>query len=153
MIQSATQSQLIAAAAFGSFALLAGAFIFQTLGYAPCAMCLWQRYPHAVAILIGVLALSIKRYETAFAVIGALAALRTAYFGAYHTGVERGWWAGPESCTGDGLDTSNLLSLDVAPIVMCDDVVWSLAGLSMASYNAIFSLGLAAIWIAAATRR
>ena len=148
-----TKSQLISFAAFGSFALLASAFFFQFLGYAPCQMCLWQRYPHAAAIVIGILALMFTRYQTILAILGALAALRTAYFGAYHTGVERGWWAGPDSCAGDGLSGStDLLSTDIAPIVMCDDVVWTFMGLSMASYNAIFSFGLAIVWLIAARR-
>jgi len=148
-----TRSNLIALASFGSFALLAGAFFFQTLGYAPCQMCLWQRYPHAVAVVIGLLALVLKRAQTALALFGALAAATTAAIGAYHTGVERGWWEGPTSCTGKGLDTNNLLSTDITPIVMCDDVVWSLFGLSMASYNALISLVLVVIWLAAALRK
>lgn len=148
-----TRSNLIAIAAFGSFALLGGAFLFQFFGYAPCKMCLWQRWPHAVAIGIGVLALLVARYQKAFAVLGALAAAVTAGIGLYHTGVERDWWEGPTSCTGSGLPVGgDLLSLDIAPITMCDDVVWSLMGLSMASYNALISLVLVAIWIAAARR-
>ena len=51
-----TRNLMISLAAGGSAALLAGAFMFQMLGYPPCAMCLWQRWPHAAAILIGLLA-------------------------------------------------------------------------------------------------
>ncbi|MGJ8625085.1 MAG: disulfide bond formation protein B, partial [Yoonia sp.] len=98
-----TKSKLIALAAFGSFALLAGAFIFQSFGYAPCQMCFWQRYPHAVAVVIGVLAVALKRFQTALAVLGAMAAFTTGAIGLYHMGVERGWWEGPTSCTGSGL--------------------------------------------------
>ena len=148
-----TKSQLIALAAFGSLALLAGAFLFQWLGYAPCKMCLWQRWPHAVAIFIGLLALVLTRLQTQLAVLGGLAALTTGAIGLYHTGVERDWWEGPTSCTGSGaLDTNNLLSIDIAPIVMCDEVVWSLMGLSMASFNALISLALVGVWIAATHR-
>ena len=148
-----TKPQLIALAAFGSFALLAGAFLFQWLGYAPCKMCLWQRWPHAVAIVIGLLALVLTRLQTQLALLGGLAALTTGAIGLYHTGVERDWWEGPTSCSGSGaLDTNNLLSTDITPIVMCDDVVWSLMGLSMAAFNALISLALVGIWIAAARR-
>jgi disulfide bond formation protein DsbB len=148
-----TKSQLIALAAFGSFALLAGAFLFQWLGYAPCKMCLWQRWPHAVAIVIGLLALALTRLKTQLALLGGLAALTTGAIGLYHTGVERDWWEGPTSCSGSSaLDTNNLLSTDITPIVMCDDVVWSLMGLSMASFNALISLALVTVWIAAARR-
>ncbi len=148
-----TKSNLIAIAAFGSFALLSGAFIFQMLGYAPCQMCLWQRYPHAAAIVIGLLALILTRLQTHLALFGALATLITGAIGVYHTGVERDWWEGPTSCTGGGaLNLSDPLSTDIAPIVMCDDVVWSLMGLSMASYNALISFALMGLWIAAARR-
>ena len=51
-----TRQQLIVCAALGSALLLGGAFVFQALGYAPCKMCIWQRYPHAIAIAIGALA-------------------------------------------------------------------------------------------------
>ncbi|MDB2369239.1 disulfide bond formation protein B [Octadecabacter sp.] len=148
-----TRPQLIILAAFGSFALLAGAYLFQSLGYAPCKMCLWQRWPHAVAVAIGLLSLLVARHQRTLAALGAIAVLITAAIGLYHTGVERDWWEGPTSCTGGAtLNTDDLLSTNIAPIVMCDDVVWSLMGLSMASYNAIFSLVLVALWSAAARR-
>lgn len=147
-----TRSNLILLATLGSFALLAGAFAFQVIGYAPCKMCLWQRWPHAVAIVIGAFALVVSRHQKVFAILGALAAATTAAIGLYHTGVERDWWEGPTSCTGTGQLTGDLLSLDIAPVVMCDDVVWTLFGLSMASYNALISLVLVGIWLTAARR-
>ncbi|SLN16637.1 disulfide bond formation protein B [Pseudooctadecabacter jejudonensis] len=150
-----TRLPLIVLAASGSAALLAGAFLFQVLGYAPCQMCLWQRWPHAVAIAIGLIALATPRIRALLAWAGAAAAAITAGLGFFHTGVEKGWWEGPSSCSGGGLeavDGADLLSTDIAPIVMCSDVVWSLFGLSMASYNGLISLALALIWIIAARR-
>lgn len=146
---------LIAAA--GSAALLLGAFGFQLLGYPPCAMCLWQRWPHAAAIAIGLL-VALFGWR-ALNWLGAAAALTTAGIGAFHTGVERGWWQGPTSCTGAGNDLSGLsgaelLSTTTADtIIMCDEVSWQFLGLSMASWNMAFSLALVAIWIAAARRQ
>ena len=148
-----TRNALILCATGGSAALLGGAFLFQALGYAPCMMCLWQRWPHAAAIVIGAVALFAATGLRPLAFLGALAALTTAALGLYHTGVERAWWEGPGTCS--GISTINLedpLSTDIQPIVMCSDVTWSLFGLSMASYNALFSAILALIWIAAATR-
>lgn len=149
-----TRKSLISLAAFGSFALLAGAFVFQYLGYAPCKLCLWQRWPHGGAIAIGALALFTGPWLI-WAIGGAIAALTTAAIGGYHTGVERGWWEGPTSCTSSGIDLSSmsgtdLLSMDgVANIVMCDEVAWALFGISMASWNMLASLVLAALWIRA----
>ncbi|MGR1580686.1 disulfide bond formation protein B [Thalassobius sp. S69A] len=140
---------LISLAAAGSTALLGGAFVFQFLGYAPCQICLWQRWPHAAAIVIGVIALATPSRLLCW--LGALAAGTTGALGVYHTGIERGWWEGPSSCTGGGaLDAGNLLSFDGPTLVLCDQVAWDLFGISMASWNALASFGLMAIWILAA---
>lgn len=134
--------------------MLLGAFVFQYFGFAPCKLCLWQRWPHAAAIAVGGLVLMLGPL-TLLGILGALSALTTAGIGAYHTGVERGFWEGPSSCTGDanalsGLSGTELLSTD-APntIVMCDEVAWAFAGLSMASWNVVISLVLAYIWLLA----
>ena len=147
---------LIALAAAGSAALLLGAYAFQAAGYAPCRMCYWQRWPHLAAVALGGAALVLSGHppaQRALAALGALAALTTAGLGLFHAGVERGWWPGPSSCTGGGLgglSGADLLSLDAPAPIMCDQVSWALAGLSMASWNALLSLALAAIWLCAA---
>ncbi|MEM7732440.1 MAG: disulfide bond formation protein B [Pseudomonadota bacterium] len=149
-----TRHALTGLAAFGSAALLGGAFLFQALGYAPCPMCLWQRYPHAAAIAIGVFAYVLR--GRVLPALGALAALTTAAIGLFHTGVERGWWEGPSTCSSQpigGLSPEELLDQIMnAPLVRCDEVAWELAGLSMASWNAVLSFGLAVLWIIATTR-
>ncbi|MEL7252952.1 MAG: disulfide bond formation protein B [Pseudomonadota bacterium] len=149
-----TRQAFIGLASLGSAALLGGAFAFQALGYAPCPMCLWQRYPHAAAIVIGALALVMP--GRILPALGALAALVTAGIGVFHTGVERGWWEGPSTCSSQpigGLSSDELLDQIMnAPLVRCDEVAWQLAGLSMASWNAVLSLGLAVLWIMAMTR-
>ena len=141
------------AAAAGSAALLLGAFIFQALGYAPCPMCIWQRYPHVVAIAAGALVLLGLPFALS-ALVGMMSAATTSAIGIFHTGVERGWWEGPSSCTGSGLDLSNMSASDLLPgassgptnLVMCDQVVWEFMTLSMASWNAISSAGFALFW-------
>ena len=146
---------LILTAASGSMAMMAGALAFQHIGgLAPCALCIWQRYPHVIAIVIGLIALRFG--TTLLAWLGALAASTSAGIGAYHTGVERGWWEGPATCSSQsisGLSTDELFDqIMAAPMVRCAEVAWSLMGLSMASWNMIISLALAAIWVAAARR-
>ncbi len=143
----------IVVAAGGSLALLLGAFAFQYIGgMAPCKMCLWQRWPHAAAVLIGAVALFVPGRILLLA--GAAAALTTAAIGVYHTGVERAWWQGPTSCTSGsvaGLSPEELLNqILAAPIVRCDEVAWAMFGVSMASWNAILSFGLVVAWLAAA---
>ena len=149
-----TRRALILLAAGGSLALLLGAFAFQHIGgLAPCKLCLWQRYPHGAAVAAGALALMVPLAVWPW--IGALSALATAGIGGYHTGVERGWWQGPTTCSGggdiSGMSTDDLLNQIMnAPVVRCDEVPWEMLGLSMASWNMLASLVLAGLWIAAA---
>lgn len=143
-----TRTNLILLAAIGSLSLLAGAFLFQFIGYAPCKMCLWQRWPHVAAIILGVLALSMGTPRALWGAFGALAVLGSAAIGFWQTGVERKWWVGPSSCTGSGNGlTGDLLSTDGAATVMCDQVTWQLLGLSMASWNVLASGALAILWL------
>ena len=146
-----TRNTMIALAAGGSAALLAGAFVYQLLGYAPCPMCLWQRWPHAAAIIIGILAVAIPgRFMPA---LGAIAAAATGAIGVYHTGVERDWWEGPASCSGgnglDGLSGADLLAVEGPAIVMCDQVAWEFLSLSKASWSALVSFAMMAVWVTA----
>ena len=152
-----TFRRLTRLAGAGSAALLLGAFAFQALGYLPCKMCLWQRWPHAVAIAIAAAAAALGWRALAWA--GALAAAVTAGIGAYHAGVEQGWWPGPSSCTGAGpglagLSGGDLLSTEApSTLIMCDEIAWQLAGISMAGWNAILSALLVLVWIRAARAR
>lgn len=150
------QSTVILLAASGSAALLLGALAFQHLGgMAPCKLCIWQRWPHGIAVGAGVIGL--VALPGLMAATGALAALVTAGIGGYHTGVERGWWPGPSDCSGGpvgGMSAEELLDqIMAAPLVRCDEVPWEMFGLSMASWNMAVSLGLAAIWVVALRAR
>lgn len=147
------RSQLIALASLGSLALLLAAFGFQHLGgLAPCKMCIWQRYPHGVAIAIGVLALALPRLNI-LPLCGAMAAAVTSGIGFYHAGVEQGWWEGPTSCTSgsiSGMSNNDLFDqIMSAPLVRCDDIPWEMFNISMAGWNAIASAVLVLIWLAA----
>ena len=151
----AGRNSLIYLAAGGSLALLLGAWSFEYLGgMAPCQMCYWQRWPHLAAVPIGILAVATA--GLVLPLLGALAAGLTGAIGVFHTGVERGWWEGPSTCSsqpiGDLSPEELLDQIMNAPLVRCDEVAWQLLGLSMASWNALFSLGLTAVWLMAVTR-
>ena len=150
-----TQRSLALLAAAGSAALLLGALGFQYIGgLAPCHLCYLQRYPHAAAIVIGGLAAVLGTRILGW--LGAAAVLTSAGIGIYHTGVERGWWEGPTTCTSGNaavLTPDELFEQIMnAPLIRCDEVAWSMLGLSMASWNAVISVGLALTWIRAARR-
>jgi disulfide bond formation protein DsbB len=147
-------------AAGGSAAVLAAALAFQYLGgLAPCQLCIWQRWPHAVAVGLGVLALILTRGAIGriLPLLGSLAALASAGIGVFHVGVEQKWWEGLASCTAgsiSGISTDDLLNPDVAvgAVVRCDAIAWQMFGISMAGWNVILSALLAMIWIAAYRR-
>lgn len=149
---TAQRTALIAAS--GSLALLAGAFLFQSLGYAPCKMCLWQRWPHVIAIALGLIIFAIP--ARLLMLVGALATATTGAIGVFHVGVEQKWWDGPSDCSGGGLGNLSgeaLLSTDTLDkVVMCDEIAWALLGISMPGWNALFSFTLCALWIIAAKR-
>ncbi len=152
-----TRTSLIWIATLGSAGLLAGAFAFQYFGgLIPCILCIYQRWPHGVAILIGLLALR-GRGGATLPLLGMLAMLVTAGMGVYHAGVELGWFAGLATCTVDtlqGVSAGDLLNTDIAvgKPVRCDAVPWAMLGISMAGWNAIISAGLAGIWGLAARK-
>jgi disulfide bond formation protein DsbB len=138
-------------ALLGSVGLLLGALAFQYIGgMAPCQLCIWQRWPHVVAFL-GAVGLVLP--NAVWALAGAGGAATSGAIGVYHTGVERGWWQGPTSCSA-GTDLSGLTPEELlaqimsAPVVRCTDVAWEMFGLSMASWNAVLSFGIAALWLA-----
>lgn len=148
---------LTSLAGAGSAALLLGAFGFQYLGgLYPCQLCLWQRWPHAAAVLIALIALKLP--SRWLAVLGMIAALTTAGIGMFHVGVEQGWWEGLQSCTGGSIasfSAEDILNPSVAmpAAVRCDAIAWQMWGISMAGWNVIASLGLAALWAMAIKRR
>jgi len=146
---------------------LAGAWFFElVLDIKPCPLCLEQRYAYYLAIPLGALtALAAwgsaprRLLIAAFAILLA-AALGNAWLGGYHAGVEWQFWPGPTECSGPigdlGSAGSLLERLDTVKVVRCDEVQWRFLGLSLAGYNVLISLLMAAIalwgFVAAAKR-
>src|SRR3954447_5845300 len=152
-IDAVAAARLIALAL--PLALLAGAFGSQYLGgLYPCEMCWWQRYAHFAALLPAALAFTAPAETGRSRALILLAALAIAVSGAigfYHAGVELKIFEGFTTCTTNakGSSTADLLRAIVhAPIVRCDQVQWSFLGISMAGWNAIISLGGAAVILA-----
>jgi disulfide bond formation protein DsbB len=135
------------------------ALAFEHLGgYAPCPLCLEERYAYYFAVPASAIALILARsHATGLArillLLIALAFLANMAVGIYHAGVEWKWWAGPGECSGafelqwgDGgiVDT---------PIIRCDEASWRSLGLSFAGWNAVVSALLAAVAAYGASRR
>jgi disulfide bond formation protein DsbB len=139
-----------------SFATLAGAWYFQfVLGYQPCHLCLIQRIPYYIVIPLS-LVLTIAawaktpRQLIAIGLVALLiATLCSAALGAYHAGVEWAFWDGPSDCTGPLINLNSggslLDQLNSIHVVPCDKAAWRLVGISLAGYNVLISLALAAV--------
>jgi len=142
-------------------ATLAGAFAFQAAGYAPCELCLKERLPYYAGIALAIVALAVAWKGPPVAaraalVLLALLFLFSAGFGAYHAGVEWKFWPGPTGCTGAvARPTSNadfLQQLRSVHVVRCDAVAIRILGLSLAGWNAVVSLVIAAVALAGLRR-
>ncbi|TAH33697.1 MAG: disulfide bond formation protein B [Alphaproteobacteria bacterium] len=154
-----------------STAILLAALAFQYIGgYQPCILCYYQRVPYAVILAGGFIYacaylwsrcvlqgdgwddkadLEARRVITMLFIPAAIVFLIGAGLAAYHVGVEWKWWLGPDVCAMPGQSTPDDLNalfnqIMNTPIVHCDEVQWSLFGISMAGYNVLMSLGLAA---------
>jgi disulfide bond formation protein DsbB len=152
-----------AAIAAGGILTILGAFYFQyVLGYRPCPLCLEQRVAYYVAIplaamiLLGLSVGSSRKVMTLALLAIAAAMLWNAGLGVYHSGVEWQWWPGPQDCAGATPDFSSggslLDQINRTRVVRCDEAAWRFLGLSLAGYNVLISLALAAValWGAAA---
>ena len=125
-------------------ALLGGAYVGQyVFGLYPCEMCWWQRYPHFAALAFALIGF-VAEPRRIWIALAALSILASGLLGAFHAGVEYGWWEGITACStvdlggGDPLD-----AIMNAPLVRCDQVQWSLMGISLAGYNFLISTGSA----------
>lgn len=136
-----------------AFATIAGAWVFEHYGYAPCELCLQQRWAYYAGVPLAILlaAWSPRWIRQALWLV-ALLWLASAVFGAYHSGVEWGWWQGPTACSGGGeLGFGEGLPDLSKTAVKCNEAAIRILGLSLAGWNAVISLGLAAL-AARATR-
>ena len=153
-----TQPAAAAAVAIAvlGIATIAGFFFFQyALGYPPCPLCLEQRYayyisvPLAAMVLLGLSVGSSRKVLMLALLAIAAAMLWNAGLGAYHSGVEWRWWPGPADCSGPMTDLKAngplLDQLQSVHVVRCDEAAWRFLGLSLAGYNVLISLVMAAL--------
>ena len=140
-------------------ALMAGALGSQYWGgLIPCEMCHWQRWPHYAAIILALLAFVVpgRALRLLLVALAALAIATSGAIGVFHAGVEYHWWNGITACTASftaAPGTNYMEQIMHAPWVRCDEAQWRLFGISLAGYNAIFSLGGAAVIAALLLKR
>jgi disulfide bond formation protein DsbB len=137
-------------------ATILGAWFFEyVLKYPPCELCLEERLPYHIVIplslllTIAALVRAPQKILTVGFVVVLIVALCGAVLGGYHAGVEWHFWPGPTACTGslNNLNSggSILGQLKSINVVMCDQAAWRFLGISLAGYNVLISLAMAAI--------
>ena len=143
--------QAALAVALGAAATVGGALVFEhVFGYVPCKLCLTQRSPYYIAIPLGIVAALLPpRWTRAGLWLLSLTFLVSAGLGAYHSGVEWGVFTGPSDCGGGaGEGAGNvgdfLNQLQNTRVVSCTEAAWRFLGLSLAGWNVLISLALAA---------
>ena len=127
------------------------ALAFEHLGgYAPCPLCLEERYAYYFAVPASALALFLARGDrTGLArillLLIALAFLANMAAGIFHAGVEWKWWPGPGECSGAFELQWGQGGVVDTPIIRCDEASWRFLGLSFAGWNAMVSAFLALV--------
>lgn len=136
--------------------LMIGALGSQYIGgLFPCEMCHWQRWPHEAAIVLALFAFPLpeRPWGRILVALAIVAILISGAIGVFHAGVEYHWWPGITRCAApvSGTSSADLLAQIMAtPMIQCDVPQWTLFGISLAGFNAIFSilggLGIIALW-------
>jgi disulfide bond formation protein DsbB len=141
----------------GCLALVAGAWFFELVrGLAPCKLCLEQRLPHYAAIGLAAAGLALARSgRLQWLVLLGLAGLMawSTGLGIHHSGVEWGWFAGPNDCGGAAAPEAAgvqdfMKQLQTTRVVSCTEAAWRFLGLSLAGWNALASLALLGLALA-----
>ena len=153
-LQNLTGREASALVAGVAFLAIAGAWIFEVMGFAPCELCLKQRFAYYAGVpLAALLALVWPQVPQRVARMGlmllALIFVASMIFGMYHAGVEWRFWPGPADCTGAlqqaGSVQDFMNQLNTSKVVRCDEVALRIFGLSLAGWNAVISAALAVV--------
>lgn len=153
-----TDEQPVLFAGVAATLIVGTAFASQIFGgLPPCELCWWQRYPYFGAMAVALIGTAVKAIPEKFVLLLlALIFLGDAGIAGFHVGVEQRWWEGLQTCSGFVEYTDNINeALDAimnAPIVRCDEIAWSLFGISMAGYNMVAALALAVFCLKKASK-
>ena len=142
---------LIIILAIISLAIISALIIQYWLGHEPCKLCLYERIPYFLSILLIIKILFIKRYEKITLLILSLVFVCSSALAFYHFGIEQGFFDESLACTTPDLSKTlskeQLIEQLKQNSISCKDVSFKILGLSLAAINTIFSLVLSVIFI------
>ena len=132
------------------FFVLISEYVF---GFAPCSLCLIQRYPHILVAITSVWLIFFRTHNFALYPVNTLVMALSIILASYHVGVEQSIFQGPQSCSSSNLSLMSEKSAEAllkeilnTSVVRCNEVTWAFMGLSMATWNLILSIALFIGW-------
>ena len=151
MLKQTNNIFLIVILAIISLMIISALIIQYWLGHEPCKLCLYQRIPYFLSILLIIKILFIKKYEKITLLILFLVFMSSAALAFYHFGIEQGFFNESLACTAGDLSKTlskeEVLQLLKQNSITCKNVSFRILGLSLAAINSIFSLILSVIFI------
>jgi len=151
MLKQTNNIFLIVILAFISLTIISALIIQYRLDHEPCKLCLYERIPYFVSILLIIKILFVKKYEKITLLILFLVFMSSAALAFYHFGIEQGFFSESLACTNEDLSKTlskeELLEQIKLNTISCKDVSLRILGLSLAAINTIFSLFLSVIFI------
>ena len=125
-------------------------------GFAPCSLCIIQRYPHIVVAITSVWLIFFRTHNFFLYPVNTLVMALSIILASYHVGVEQNVFQGPQSCSSSNLSLMSEKSAEAllkeilnTSVIRCNEVTWSFMGLSMATWNLILSIALFIGWTVA----
>jgi len=133
------------------FSLLFAFYLQIEINLTPCKLCVWQRWPHVLNIIIVLMLVTSSIDRRILLCIGVTNMFLAQLLAAYHFGLEEGYWVNVFTCSGipdlNNVNTKDLLeSLKNTPISSCEQPQWALLGISLAGWNTFVSLILNLLW-------
>ena len=151
MLKQSNNIFLIVILAIISLTIISALIIQYWLGHDPCKLCLYERIPYFLSMLLIIKIIFIKKYERIILLILFLVFMSSTTLAFYHFGIEQGFFSESLACTtGDlskTLSKEELLEQLKQNRISCKDVSFRILGFSLAAINTIFSLILSAIFI------
>ena len=137
-----------------SFSMILFALISEyVFGFAPCSLCLIQRYPHILVAVTSVWLIFFRTHNVFLYPVNTLVMALSIILASYHVGVEQSIFQGPQSCSSSNLPLVSEKSAEAllkeilnTSAIRCNEVTWSFMGLSMATWNLILSIALFIGW-------
>jgi len=151
MPKQANNIFLIVILAIISLMIISALIIQYWLGHEPCKLCLYERIPYFLSMLLIIKIIFIKKYEKITLLILFLVFMSSTVLAFYHFGIEQGFFSESLACTTEDLSKTlskeELLQQLKQSSIGCKDVSFRILGLSLAAINTIFSLILSAIFM------